>query len=315
MLGRTLRLAAVTLFIGSFAVSAGRAQAQNLEAGKSPSQLFAGTCNACHRTPRGLLKTVSAGSLPGFLRQHYTTSGDMAAQLSSFLIANGASDGRSRQGADARPAAATEQGDRQSRRLRAGSPQEAARPEADGAPLQGRMRPARPEAADTAKPAADGQIAPQAGSGPDGHKLSTKQRLSRHAKPGSEEAPSAKEEPQEPSIDDRARPEAATEEIGRGKTPKSSDEGKAEAARTEKPKESEGETFVLRADPVPLVTPAPPAASPASAPGGSADPAPLGSSAVSGTARPNGSEPPTAALTASAPPPPPAGPPAPPISQ
>src|ERR1700758_1722582 len=109
MLGRTLRLAAVTLFIGTLAVSATLAQAQNLEAGKSPSQLFAGTCNACHKTPRGLLKTVSAGSLPGFLRQHYTTSGDMAAQLSSFLIANGASDGRSRQGPDAKPAAVTDQ--------------------------------------------------------------------------------------------------------------------------------------------------------------------------------------------------------------
>src|SRR6516165_496510 len=135
MLGRTLRLAAVMLFIGSFAGSAEPARAQNLEAGKSPSQIFAGTCNACHRTPRGLLKTVSAGSLPGFLRQHYTTSGNMAAQLSSFLIANSASDGRSRQGADARPAAATDQVDRQGRRLRTGSPQEAARPEADVAPL------------------------------------------------------------------------------------------------------------------------------------------------------------------------------------
>ena len=321
MLGRTLRLAAVTLFIGFFAVSA--AQAQNLEAGKSPSQIFAGTCNGCHRTPRGLLKTVSAGSLPGFLRQHYTTSGEMAAQLSSFLIANGASDGRSRQGADAKPAAATtDQVDWQGRRLRAGTPQEPARPEADGGLLQGRKRLARPEPTDTAKPAADGQMPPQAGSdrGPDGRKLSTSQRLSRRAKPGSEEVPSAKEEPQrlEPAIDDKAKPEAATEEVGKGETPKSSDEGKPEAARMETPRESGGETPVLRADPVPLITPASPAASPASAPGGSADPAPVGSSAASSVVQPAApvpSEPPTAAVTASAPPPAPAGPPAPPISQ
>jgi hypothetical protein len=317
MLGRTLRLAAVTLFLGTFAVPAGLAQAQNLEAGKSPSQLFAGTCNACHKTPRGLLKTVSAGSLPGFLRQHYTTSGDMAAQLSSFLIANGASDARSRQGADAKPAAVTDQVDRQGRRLRAPSPQEAARPETDGAPLQGRRRLARPEAADTAKPAADGQVVPaQAGSdrGPDGRKLSAKQRLSRRAKPGSEEAPSAKEEPQrlEPAIDDKARPEGAAEEIGKPETPKPSDEGKAEAARMDTPKESGGEKPVLRAEPAPPVTPAPPGASSApaaAAPG--ADPAP-------GAARPAApapSELPTAAVTASAPPPAPAGPPAPPISQ
>jgi hypothetical protein len=327
MLGRTLRLAAVTLFIGTLAVSATLVQAQNLEAGKSPSQLFAGTCNACHKTPRGLLKTVSAGSLSGFLRQHYTTSADMAAQLSSFLIANGA-DARSRQGADAKPAAVTDQVDRQGRRLRAPSSQEAARPEADGAPLQGRRRLARPEAVDTAKPAADGQAVPaQVGSdrGPDGRKLSAKQRLSRRAKPGSEEVPSAKEEPQklEPEVDDKARPEAATEEIGKPETPKPSDEGKAEAARMETPKASGGEKPVLRAEPVSPDTPSQPAASSvpaAAASGGSAEPAPAERSAAAapGAARPAApapSEPPTAAVTASAPPLAPAGPPAPPISQ
>src|SRR5713101_7793768 len=84
MLSRALSLATVTLLIGCFAAIP--VQAQNLDAGKSPSQIFAGTCTACHKTPRGLLKTVPAGSLPGFLRQHYTTSGDMASLLSSFLV-------------------------------------------------------------------------------------------------------------------------------------------------------------------------------------------------------------------------------------
>jgi hypothetical protein len=319
MLGRTLRLAAVTLFIGTFALSASPAQAQNLEAGKTPSQLFAGTCNACHKTPRGLLKTVSAGSLPGFLRQHYTTSGDMAAQLSSFLIANGASDARSRQGADAKPAAVTDQVDRQGRRLRAPSPQEAARPEAEAAPLQGRKRLARPEATDTAKPAADGEAAPaQVGSdrGPDGRKLLAKQRLSRRAKPGSEEVPSAKEEPLK---DDKARPEAPTEEIGKPETPKPSDEGKAEAARIETPTEGGGEKAMLRPEPVPPVTSALPGASSAAAAGasgGSAEPALADRSAAApGTAKPAAPTPSETAVTASAPPPAPAGPPAPPISQ
>src|SRR5260370_668316 len=90
MLSRALSLATVTLLIGCFAVIP--VQAQNLGAGKSPAQIFAGTCNACHKSPRGLLRTVPAGSLPGFLRQHYTTSGDMASLLSSFLVANGAAD-------------------------------------------------------------------------------------------------------------------------------------------------------------------------------------------------------------------------------
>ncbi len=95
MSGRTLTLAAVMLLIGCGMGALEGAQAQNLEAGKSPSQVFASTCTACHKSPRGLLKTVPPGSLPGFLRQHYTTSPDMASVLSSYLISNGATDTRS----------------------------------------------------------------------------------------------------------------------------------------------------------------------------------------------------------------------------
>src|SRR6266850_7365428 len=93
MLSRALSLATVTLVIGCLTAVAVRA-VENLEAGKSPSQIFAGTCNACHKSPRGLLKTVPASSLPGFLRQHYTTSSDMASVLASFLVSNGATDTR-----------------------------------------------------------------------------------------------------------------------------------------------------------------------------------------------------------------------------
>ena len=49
---------------------------------------------ASSKSPRGLLKTVPASSLPGFLRQHYTTSSDMASVLASFLVSNGATDTR-----------------------------------------------------------------------------------------------------------------------------------------------------------------------------------------------------------------------------
>src|SRR6266852_5755986 len=94
MLSRALSLATVMLLIGCFTAEQARAQVQNLEAGKSPSQIFAGTCSACHKSPRGLLKTVPPGSLPGFLRQHYTTSPDMANVLSSYLASNGVNDTR-----------------------------------------------------------------------------------------------------------------------------------------------------------------------------------------------------------------------------
>ena len=64
--------------------------AQNLEAGKPPSAIFASTCSLCHKSSRGLIKSVSPGSLPGFLRQHYTTSTDMASAMSAYVLSNGA---------------------------------------------------------------------------------------------------------------------------------------------------------------------------------------------------------------------------------
>ena len=93
MLSRALSLATVTLLIGCLTAGVARA-VENLDAGKSPSQIFSGTCSACHKSPRGLLKSVPASSLPGFLRQHYTTGTDMASVLSSYLISNGAADPR-----------------------------------------------------------------------------------------------------------------------------------------------------------------------------------------------------------------------------
>ena len=175
MLSRALSLATVTLLIGCFAVIP--VQAQNLEAGKSPAQIFAGTCNACHKSPRGLLRTVPAGSLPGFLRQHYTTSGDMASLLSSFLVANGAADIRRagtqpKQGRDseAKPATLPDQLDRFGRRLRPPAPltQQAAKPDAEPRPA------ARPDA---------GGLSPQAEPGLSGR------NAKRLARPG--EAPDA----------------------------------------------------------------------------------------------------------------------------
>ena len=140
MLSRALSLATVMLLIGCFAADTALAQATNLEAGKSPSQIFAGTCTACHKSPRGLLKTVPAGSLQGFLKQHYTTSPEMASLLAGFLVSNGAADSRyvgnpGKPGKDekseAKPSGLSEQLDRFGRRLRPAPAQEAARPEAE----------------------------------------------------------------------------------------------------------------------------------------------------------------------------------------
>ena len=48
MSSRTLILAAVLLLVGSFSAEQTLAQ-ENLDAGKTASQLFAGTCTACVR--------------------------------------------------------------------------------------------------------------------------------------------------------------------------------------------------------------------------------------------------------------------------
>ena len=127
MLSRALSLATVTLLIGC--LMAGVAAAENLDAGKSPSQIFSNTCNACHKSPRGLLKSVSASSLPGFLRQHYTTGTDMAAMLSSYLISNGAADPRY-QGKDAKQKDAKQQDGRPDQSERFGRRQPSAALEA-----------------------------------------------------------------------------------------------------------------------------------------------------------------------------------------
>ena len=47
MLSRALSLATATLLVGCLTAVAVHA-VENLEAGKSPAQIFAGTCNACH---------------------------------------------------------------------------------------------------------------------------------------------------------------------------------------------------------------------------------------------------------------------------
>jgi hypothetical protein len=351
MWSRTLGVAALLLAVGP--VAAERAWAQeNLDAGKSPSQIFAGTCTACHKSPRGLLKTVGASALPGFLRQHYTTSSNMAGVLASYLISNGATDTRyavgqpnpQQKGAkdaakdatheartDARSATPADQMDHAGRRPHPGAtasqetpePRQAARPDGEGAGAQAepgghlgrnaRQRLARPtEAPDAGRPEMDGQTPSQAVErGPDGRRLSPKQRLGKRGRPGEElpktDIPHDEPAPVDPGKTDAARGETdqvdSVKQDG-GSRPAGS---KPESATIESPKEPE--TSALRADPVPPVTPAPSAALPE---------APATAS-TSGSENPTtaavASQPAVTALTPTLPPVVPAGPPAPPISQ
>jgi hypothetical protein len=321
MLSRALSLAAVLLLIGSFASEPALAQ-ENLDAGKTPSQIFAATCNACHKSPRGLLKSVPASSLPGFLRQHYTTSPNMASALASYLVSNGAQDpriggdapkgakGAAKQEArqEPRPSGPPQQLDRWGRPIHTASPpQEASAPP----PEQ------KPETTDTpAPPPAEAAV----DRGPDGRKMSPKQKLSKRGKPG-EAAPESPTGAGEPKGG-----ETATREEGKSDAAKSGEEGRSQSARIEQPPGA----VVNRPDPVPQVTPAGPGgtgALPTTAPAQSQVPSAPVQAAISAPTTEmavplssNAAPPPPAppAVTASAPalpPVQPAGPPAPPISQ
>src|SRR2546421_6538236 len=69
------------------------ARAQNLDEGKTPPQLCAADCAACHKSPQGLGKNASVG----FLRQHYTSSARSAALLAGYLASVGGNANADRQ--------------------------------------------------------------------------------------------------------------------------------------------------------------------------------------------------------------------------
>ena len=67
----------------ALSVAAGQAQAQsNLDANKSPAEIFSDTCGLCHESARALKPSNAA-----FLRKHYTTGPKQAATMAAFLEA------------------------------------------------------------------------------------------------------------------------------------------------------------------------------------------------------------------------------------
>src|SRR5882672_966723 len=220
MLSRALSSATVMLLIGCLTAGVARA-GENLDAGKSPSQIFSNTCSACHKSPRGLLKNTPASSLPGFLRQHYTTGTDMASVLSSYLISNGASDPRYQskdqpKQKDAKQDGKPDQPDRLGRRQPPAAPaQEASRPDADGASPRGEgarpgrdaKRLARPHTAPEAAKPADGQPPVQAATD---SKSGVRQKQGRRGKPVIEEPPK-QAAPSDASQEDASRDAAKAE--------------------------------------------------------------------------------------------------------
>jgi hypothetical protein len=84
IVSRIRRLSAWVMAI-SAAVQLAPAVGQNLDAGKSASQIFAEVCANCHRSARELRSNAGAS----FLREHYTTGSEMASTMAAYLSAAG----------------------------------------------------------------------------------------------------------------------------------------------------------------------------------------------------------------------------------
>ncbi|WOH63341.1 hypothetical protein [Bradyrhizobium sp. BWA-3-5] len=329
MLSRALSLATVTLLVGC--LTAGVARAENLDAGKSPSQIFSSTCSACHKSPRGLLKNTPASSLPGFLRQHYTTGSDMASVLSSYLISNGAADPKyqskdqakkdARQ-KDAKQDARPDQPGRFGRRQQPAPAKEASRPDAEPTPQveggrRGRDRVARPRATPEAANPPDGQ-APPVRAATDS-KSDVKQKRGRRAKPATVEEPPKSdaeepiriESPKEDVSRDVIKPETSAVDPGKTDAIKR-DADKPDSEATNKPAvDSDRPSRDVKSDSTKV--------DPSSREGVGNDPAPPAAATApepdANSAAPSPASPSSVEATAPASPPASSGPPAPPISR
>ena len=91
-----------------FLIMGAAAYAQNLDQGKSASQLFSDSCATCHRSARALAKGRFHLTLFLFLQKHYASDSGAAWQLTSYLESlEGPRRGRSKSAAANLPSSAT----------------------------------------------------------------------------------------------------------------------------------------------------------------------------------------------------------------
>ena len=104
----SLRLGLVSLALVIGCGIADRAQAQawgyNYYTQK-PSRIFAQNCSNCHASPKGLVRRVSPGYLPQFLRDHFT-AWETADRMAAWLLARQETKSRSKPRAATKPPAA-----------------------------------------------------------------------------------------------------------------------------------------------------------------------------------------------------------------
>jgi len=112
----------------------------NLDAGKSASQIFAGACIECHKSPHGLGKGKGVSAVADFLNEHYTTNHAQAAALAAYVLGgrgaepvNGTMQGRGQKPAAERASTSTEE-----RKPAKRQPKPAAKPEQAAKPDEGK---------------------------------------------------------------------------------------------------------------------------------------------------------------------------------
>lgn len=79
-LGRRVGLVVLALFLATPALAQ-----EDIDAGKTPAQLYAQDCAICHKAPNGLAKGGGVFGLQSFLREHYTASKESAAAIAAYL--------------------------------------------------------------------------------------------------------------------------------------------------------------------------------------------------------------------------------------
>src|SRR5215470_8567547 len=79
----------VACLAAALQISAADAQG-NIDAGKTPAQIFGDTCAGCHRSARELRRASAS-----FLRSHYTIGPDEASAMANYLAGVGGGEPRS----------------------------------------------------------------------------------------------------------------------------------------------------------------------------------------------------------------------------
>jgi hypothetical protein len=213
----TRRLAPMIGLLVGLGPAAAYAQT-NIDQGKTPAQIFANDCAACHKGARGLARGRDSGTLADFLREHYTTSREQAAALAAYVLGAGGNQGGG--------TAAQERGQKPTvERARApaeepkASERQARRPATEeGTPAT--AKPPRP-AAEEAKPQEEtGPIEEPSPTGP-ARRSATKRNETRSAKGtrGRHRQPEIPPPEQEPAASVSHEPAAAAAEPSATETP------------------------------------------------------------------------------------------------